>query len=151
MQDFFPAGSAGKCIECPHCDVSLSLHRGGPADLPLLRLRDRRSRSTCPSCGSRRFCEAFGIGTQQAGERWCQRAFPEARILRMDLDTTREKDGHEKILAAFADGEADILIGTQMIVKGHDFPGCDPGGDSGGGPVPYTPAISGRRSGRSSF
>lgn len=50
------------------------------------------------------------------------REFPEARILRMDLDTTREKDGHEKILSAFANGEADILIGTQMIVKGHDFP-----------------------------
>ena len=51
----------------------------------------------------------------------CQ-AFPNARVLRMDMDTTREKDGHEKILSAFANEEADILIGTQMIVKGHDFP-----------------------------
>ena len=50
------------------------------------------------------------------------REFPQARILRMDMDTTREKDGHEKILSAFANREADILIGTQMIVKGHDFP-----------------------------
>ena len=95
----------------------------------------RDSRLICHYCGyqqavsgagvlpaGRRFFGAFGIGTQQA-EELIQKAFPKARILRMDLDTTREKDGHEKILAAFADHEADILIGTQMIVKGHDFPG----------------------------
>ena len=60
-------------------------------------------------------------GTQQV-EEMIHKRFPEARVLRMDLDTTRKKDGYEKILETFSDEEADILIGTQMIVKGHDFP-----------------------------
>ena len=67
-------------------------------------------------------------------EELVRRTFPEARILRMDMDTTRKKDGYEKILETFADEEADILIGTQMIVKGHDLPQGDscrsPGGRS---------------------
>lgn len=63
----------------------------------------------------------FKAGTQQI-EDLVKREFPEARVLRMDMDTTKNKDGHERILSAFADGEADILVGTQMIVKGHDFP-----------------------------
>ena len=61
------------------------------------------------------------MGTE-AIEDLIKRRFPQAGVLRMDMDTTRTKDGHEKILSAFANGEADILIGTQMIVKGHDFP-----------------------------
>src|SRR5699024_10458572 len=79
---------------------------------PLLR--------SCPSCGSS-YIGGFRAGTQQV-EELVRRTFPEARILRMDMDTTRKKDGYEKILETFADEEADILIGTQMIVKGHDFP-----------------------------
>ena len=63
----------------------------------------------------------FGSGTQMV-EAELQEFFPEARILRMDADTTKGKDGHERILSAFAEGKADILVGTQMIVKGHDFP-----------------------------
>lgn len=74
----------------------------------------------CPSCGSGHI-GGFRAGTQQI-EDLMRQEFPQARILRMDMDTTKGKDGHEKILAAFASGEADILIGTQMIVKGHDFP-----------------------------
>ena len=74
----------------------------------------------CPKCGST-FISTFGTGTQQV-EQVVKKMFPEAGVLRMDMDTTREKDGHEKILAAFQNQEADILIGTQMIVKGHDFP-----------------------------
>lgn len=74
----------------------------------------------CPECGSRHIGE-FRAGTQQI-EEIVKAQFPQARVLRMDMDTTKEKDGHEKILSAFANGEADILIGTQMIVKGHDFP-----------------------------
>lgn len=74
----------------------------------------------CPSCGSA-YIGAFRAGTQQVAE-LVQREFPGVRVLRMDMDTTRNKDGHEKILEAFADGRADILVGTQMIVKGHDFP-----------------------------
>ena len=76
---------------------------------------------TCPSCGSP-YIGGFRMGTQQV-EDLVKKRFPQARVLRMDLDTTKNKDGHEKILSAFANEEADILIGTQMIVKGHDFPG----------------------------
>ena len=74
----------------------------------------------CPSCGSR-YIAPFGTGTQKI-ETMAAERFPDARILRMDLDTTSKKGGHQEILSAFARGEADILIGTQMIVKGHDFP-----------------------------
>ena len=63
----------------------------------------------------------FRAGTQQI-EELVKRQFPQAGVLRMDMDTTRNKDGHEKILETFENGGADILIGTQMIVKGHDFP-----------------------------
>ena len=116
---FLSCRSCGQVIECPHCDVSLSLHRGGRLICHYCGYETTVPK-TCPSCGSP-FLRDFGIGTQQV-ETVVAREFPEARILRMDLDTTREKDGHEKILSAFANGEADILIGTQMIVKGHDFP-----------------------------
>lgn len=75
----------------------------------------------CPSCKSR-YLGAFKAGTQKI-ERYMKERFPNARILRMDSDTTRTKDAYEKILQAFANREADILVGTQMIVKGHDFPG----------------------------
>ena len=116
---FLSCRSCGQLIECPHCDVSLSLHRGGRLICHYCGY-ETTVPQTCPSCGSP-FLRDFGIGTQQV-ESVVAREFPGARILRMDLDTTREKDGHEKILSAFANGEAEILIGTQMIVKGHDFP-----------------------------
>ena len=116
---FLSCRSCGQVIECPHCDVSLSLHRGGRLICHYCGY-ETTVPQTCPSCGSP-FLRDFGIGTQQV-ESVVAREFPGARILRMDLDTTREKDGHEKILSAFANGEAEILIGTQMIVKGHDFP-----------------------------
>ncbi len=74
----------------------------------------------CPSCGSP-YIAPFGTGTQKI-EDMTRQLFPEARVLRMDLDTTSKKGGHQEILSSFARGEADILIGTQMIVKGHDFP-----------------------------
>ncbi len=75
---------------------------------------------TCPSCGSK-YILGFRAGTQQIEEA-VLREFPGTRVLRMDADTTRTKDSYEEILGAFANGEADILVGTQMIVKGHDFP-----------------------------
>ena len=74
----------------------------------------------CPNCGSP-FIAPFGAGTQKL-EEMTAKLFPEARILRMDADTTAKKGAHDAILQAFFEGEADILIGTQMIVKGHDFP-----------------------------
>ena len=73
----------------------------------------------CPECQSP-YIGAFGIGTQKV-EMLVQKEFPGVRTLRMDMDTTRKKHSYEKILKAFSNGEADILIGTQMIVKGHDF------------------------------
>lgn len=74
----------------------------------------------CPSCGSK-YIGTFGTGTQKVEEEINKR-YPQAVTLRMDADTTKKKQGHEEILSAFANQEADILIGTQMIVKGHDFP-----------------------------
>ena len=74
----------------------------------------------CPQCGSK-YILGFRAGTQQI-EEMLLKEFPKARVLRMDADTTKSKDSYEKILSQFANEEADILVGTQMIVKGHDFP-----------------------------
>ncbi len=112
--------SCGYVVKCPHCDVSLSEHRGGRLICHYCGHEERMIK-TCPSCGSP-YIGGFRMGTQQV-EDLVKKRFPQARVLRMDLDTTKNKDGHEKILSAFANEEADILIGTQMIVKGHDFPG----------------------------
>ena len=79
----------------------------------------------CPRCGSK-YIMGFRAGTQQIEEK-LKEMFPGVRTLRMDADTTRTKDSHERILSAFAAGEADVLIGTQMIVKGHDFPNVTKG------------------------
>ena len=76
--------------------------------------------AVCPVCGSK-YLLGFKAGTQQIEEA-LHKEFPQARVLRMDADTTRTKESYEKILSAFADEKADILVGTQMIVKGHDFP-----------------------------
>ena len=116
---FISCRECGYVVKCPHCDVSLSYHRGGKMVCHYCGYEQERVQ-ICPECGSRHVGE-FKAGTQQI-EDVVKRHFPEARVLRMDLDTTRQKDGHEKILAAFANEEADILVGTQMIVKGHDFP-----------------------------
>lgn len=116
---FVSCRECGYVVKCPHCDVSLSTHRNGKMVCHYCGYEEPKVQ-ICPECGSRHIGE-FRAGTQQI-EEIVKRQFPEARVLRMDMDTTREKDGHEKILSAFANGEADILIGTQMIVKGHDFP-----------------------------
>ena len=117
---FVSCRSCGEAIRCPHCDVSLTLHRDGRLrchycgyELPLMK--------SCPSCGSP-YLAPFGTGTEKL-ESLCQKEFPGARLLRMDRDTTGRKGGYEEILERFQNREADILIGTQMIVKGHDFPG----------------------------
>ncbi len=116
---FVSCRSCGYVVKCPHCDVSLSSHRGKKLVCHYCG-HTEPSIDHCPSCGSP-YVGGFKAGTQQI-EDLVKRTFPEANVLRMDLDTTRSKEGHEKILEAFASGEADILIGTQMIVKGHDFP-----------------------------
>ena len=116
---FISCRACGYVVKCPHCDVSLSAHRGGKLVCHYCGHEEPAVR-TCPSCGSS-YIGGFKAGTQQV-EELIRKQFPKARVLRMDLDTTRKKDGYEKILEAFADEEADIMIGTQMIVKGHDFP-----------------------------
>lgn len=116
---FVSCRNCGLVMKCPHCDVSLSEHRSGKLvchycgyEQPAVKI--------CPKCGSR-YIMGFKAGTEQVEEKLHQ-MYPAARILRMDGDTTRTKDSYEKILSAFAGGQADILLGTQMIVKGHDFP-----------------------------
>ncbi len=116
---FVSCRSCGYVVKCPHCDVSLTTHRGGKMVCHYCG-HEEPEVGICPSCGSRHV-GGFKAGTQQI-EELVKREFPEARVLRMDLDTTKGKDGHEKILEQFANEEADILVGTQMIVKGHDFP-----------------------------
>ena len=119
MLGFISCRACGHVIKCPHCDVSLSLHRGNQLKCHYCGYETSKP-SVCPSCGSK-YIGGFKAGTQKF-EEIVKQQFPQARVLRMDLDTTRGKHGHEQILDAFANHEADILIGTQMIVKGHDFP-----------------------------
>lgn len=116
---FLSCRSCGYVVKCPHCDVSLSWHKGGRMVCHYCGYEEKVI-SVCPSCGSPHI-GAFKAGTQQV-EELIKKEFPQAGVLRMDLDTTREKESYEKILSAFADQEVDILVGTQMIVKGHDFP-----------------------------
>ena len=116
---FISCRACGHVMKCPHCDVSLSEHRDGRLVCHYCGYETPSVRS-CPSCGSK-YISGFRAGTQQIEDR-LRDMFPTMRILRMDADTTRTKDSHEQILAAFAAREADVLVGTQMIVKGHDFP-----------------------------
>ena len=115
---FVSCRSCGKAMKCPHCDVSLTYHKNGRLKCHYCGF-ERPLPDRCPSCGSP-FIAPFGTGTQKL-EEFTKREFPKARILRMDADTTAKKGAHEEILTTFAEGGADILIGTQMIVKGHDF------------------------------
>ncbi len=129
---FVSCRSCGHVLKCPHCEVSLSQHNvsqgrnGHGGQLQNSRMvchycgYEEPAPTVCPSCGSK-YIGGFKAGTQKI-EQMVQERFPQARVLRMDFDTTRTKDSYEQILQAFANQEADILIGTQMIVKGHDFP-----------------------------
>ncbi len=116
---FLSCRECGEVMKCPHCDVSLSEHYGGRLQCHYCGYEIPRP-AVCPSCGSK-YLAAFKAGTEQIEEKLRQ-LFPGVRTLRMDRDTVRTKDSYEKILSAFRSGEADVLIGTQMIVKGHDFP-----------------------------
>ena len=116
---FVSCRSCGKALICPHCDVSLTLHRGAQLKCHYCGYQITAPEH-CPSCGSP-YIAAFGTGTQKV-EGIIEKAFPGARVLRMDADTTKGKEGHGKILSSFSRHGADILLGTQMIVKGHDFP-----------------------------
>lgn len=116
---FVSCRSCGHVMKCPHCDVSLSEHNNDRLLCHYCGYETRKPQS-CPVCGSP-YIGGFKAGTQQI-EKVVREAFPGIRTLRMDFDTTRTKGSYERILASFASHEADVLIGTQMIVKGHDFP-----------------------------
>ena len=117
---FVSCRSCGTVIKCPHCDISLSLHRNNRLVCHYCGF-ERPGVKECPECGSP-YISGFRAGTEQIEEHLKIR-YPGARVLRLDADTTSKKGSYDKILSAFANREADILVGTQMIVKGHDFPG----------------------------
>ena len=106
---FVSCRACGYVVKCPHCDVSLSVHRGGKMVCHYCGYETQTVRN-CPSCGST-YIGGFRAGTQQI-EEIVKRKFPQARVLRMDMDTTKNKGVHEKILSKFADEEADMMIGT---------------------------------------
>ena len=119
---FVSCRSCGHVFKCPHCDVSMTEHFSGKPNAKLSCHYcgyEIMRPMVCPECQSKMIA-GFGLGTQKV-EEYVKSVFPEARVLRMDTDTTKNKDAHEKLLGQFANGEADILVGTQMIVKGHDF------------------------------
>ncbi|MCM1553183.1 MAG: primosomal protein N', partial [Butyrivibrio sp.] len=116
---FISCRACGHVMKCPHCDVSLSEHADGSLVCHYCGYREVKP-GLCPKCASK-YLLGFRAGTQQVEEK-LGKLFPGVRTLRMDGDTTKTKDSYEKILSAFANEEADVLIGTQMIVKGHDFP-----------------------------
>ena len=116
---FVSCRSCGNVKKCPPCAVSLSEHSHGRLICHYCGYEEPKPQK-CPVCGSP-YIGGFKAGTQQI-EQVLKKEFPQAGVLRMDYDTTRTKGSYERILASFAAHEADILIGTQMIVKGHDFP-----------------------------
>ncbi|MGI6069910.1 MAG: replication restart helicase PriA [Blautia sp.] len=116
---FVSCRSCGHVMKCPHCEVSLSEHNYGKLVCHYCGYEEQKP-AVCPECGSP-YIGGFKAGTQQI-EAVVKKQFPKARVLRMDADTTKNKEGHRRILETFENQEADILIGTQMIVKGHDFP-----------------------------
>ncbi|MFY4773834.1 primosomal protein N' [Metabacillus sp. RGM 3146] len=117
---FVMCRDCGYVIQCPHCDISLTYHRKGQAMKCHYCGYDQLAPNSCPECKSEHI-RFFGTGTQRVEEELTN-VLPEARVLRMDVDTTSRKGAHEKLLTSFGNGEADILLGTQMIAKGLDFP-----------------------------
>lgn len=121
---FVSCRSCGYVMDCPHCDVSLSYHHAAADATELLRCHycnyGQLHPRTCPECGSPYF-KFFGSGTQKVAQE-LTRQFPHLRYIRFDSDTTRYKGAHRELLTQFAQGEADLLIGTQMLTKGLDLP-----------------------------
>ena len=116
---FIMCRDCGYVVKCEDCDVSMTYHLDSNKLVCHYCGKTKDLMSTCPSCGSKNI-RYFGSGTQKI-EVEIKKYFPEASVIRMDVDTTRVKGGHEKILTKFKDEKIDILLGTQMIAKGHDF------------------------------
>jgi len=120
FSSFVLCRDCGTVVECKQCDISLTYHRAGEQLKCHYCGHEEPVPTKCPECTSDHI-RFFGTGTQKVEEE-IAKFFPYARVLRMDVDTTRTKGSHERILKQFGDGEADILLGTQMIAKGLDFP-----------------------------
>lgn len=118
LSGFVSCRSCGYVIKCPHCDVSLTLHNNNKLYCHYCGYNTIMP-SLCPSCKSP-YIAGFGFGTQKL-ENMTKKMFPSARVLRLDQDTNKSKDDSINIMKNFSRGDADILIGTQMIVKGHDI------------------------------
>jgi len=116
---FVSCRKCGFVYKCSSCDISLTYHSGENRLVCHYCGKSRELDKTCPSCGSK-YIKYFGLGTERI-ESEIKKLFPNARTLRMDFDTTRGKNSHERIYNQFKNHEADILIGTQMVAKGHDF------------------------------
>lgn len=110
----------GHVVQCPNCDISLTLHMDSKTMKCHYCGHEEGIPHRCPKCFSEKI-RYFGTGTQKVEEELTE-LFPSARIIRMDVDTTRKKGQHEALLETFGKHEADILLGTQMIAKGLDFP-----------------------------
>jgi primosomal protein N' (replication factor Y) len=117
---FLVCAECGKPLTCPNCSVTLTYHRQRGQSLCHYCDYAVPAPGTCPSCGGTTLSE-LGAGTEKL-EQDLKELLPSARILRMDSDTTSGKGSHERLLSRMNDGSADILVGTQMIAKGHDFP-----------------------------
>ena len=120
VSGFVSCRECGEVVKCPHCDISLSYHRDGNLKCHYCGY-ERPFSSKCDKCGAEKV-RGFRAGTQMI-EDFVKKEFPYALVLRMDADSTKKQEDYETILSRFANREADILIGTQMIVKGHDFKG----------------------------
>ena len=117
---FVSCRGCGYVFECGDCDVSMTYHKTDGVLRCHYCGKERRLPEVCPSCG-KRYIKYFGVGTQQVEEQM-KKLLPDVKTLRMDMDTTRTKDAHRTMLESFARGEAQVLVGTQMIAKGLDFP-----------------------------
>ncbi|GMQ61340.1 primosomal protein N' [Vallitalea maricola] len=117
---FVSCRQCGYVIKCDSCDIPYTYHAFGDKLICHYCGKTINMVSKCPSCNSK-YIKQFGIGTEKV-ESYVRKEFPTARVLRMDLDTTARKNSYDTILGKFRNGEADILIGTQMVAKGHDFP-----------------------------
>ncbi|MEO1144668.1 MAG: primosomal protein N' [Cyanobacteria bacterium J06638_22] len=121
---FLSCRACGEAVHCPHCDISLTYHQPTPDATPTLRCHYcgyfQPSPSLCPTCDSP-YLKPFGSGTQRVVEA-VEQQFPDLRCIRFDSDTTRTKGAHRALLERFAQGEAELLVGTQMLTKGIDLP-----------------------------
>lgn len=119
FSSFVSCRNCGYVVECPNCNISLTYHKSNNSLICHYCDYKEKMPDVCPECGSK-YIKLFGVGTQRVADE-IEHLFPGARVLRMDSDTTSERDSHKKIVSDFRNGNADILVGTQMISKGLDF------------------------------